>query len=96
MVAAGGPPALIQMPAMCLLLTICNKWLRVSVCVISPQTGLDRQAIQETETEKIPVHKLGNAQQFAQLALWLMSEDAGYITGQTISVDGGMVKGIFG
>ncbi|WP_298390813.1 SDR family oxidoreductase [Hydrotalea sp.] len=60
------------------------------------QTGLDRQAIQETETEKIPVHKLGNAQQFAQLALWLMSEDAGYITGQTISVDGGMVKGIFG
>jgi 3-oxoacyl-[acyl-carrier protein] reductase len=60
------------------------------------QTGLDFNSIQQSETEKIPVQQLGNAQQFAQLAIWLMSEDAGYITGQTISVDGGLIKGVFG
>ena len=59
------------------------------------QTGLDFNSIQQSETEKIPVQQLGNAQQFAQLAIWLMSEDAGYITGQTISVDGGLIKGVF-
>lgn len=60
------------------------------------QTGLDMPTIQQTEIQKIPVGRLGNANAFAQLAVWLMSEDAGYITGQTISVDGGLVKGIFG
>ena len=39
----------------------------------------------------IPLGKLGSAENVAKTVLFLLSEDAAYITGQTIHVDGGMV-----
>ena len=39
----------------------------------------------------IPLAKLGEAAHVAKTVLFLLSEDADYITGQTIHVDGGMV-----
>jgi 3-oxoacyl-[acyl-carrier protein] reductase len=39
----------------------------------------------------IPLSKLGSAQDVADLVMFLSSEKAKYITGQTINVDGGMV-----
>ena len=36
---------------------------------------------------------LGNADDFASLAVWMLSPLSKFITGQTISVDGGLVKG---
>ena len=39
----------------------------------------------------IPLGKLGSPEQVAKAVLFLLSEDADYITGQTIHVDGGMV-----
>ena len=33
------------------------------------------------------------ADDFASLAVWLLSKNSRYITGQTIAVDGGIVKG---
>ena len=44
----------------------------------------------------ITTGKLGNPEHLASLALWLLSPHAAYITGQTISVDGGFVKGTMG
>ena len=41
--------------------------------------------------EAIPLGKLGLPDDVALACLFLVSEDAGYITGQTIIVDGGMV-----
>jgi len=41
------------------------------------------------------VGKLGNPDDLASLATWLLSPRSRFITGQTISVDGGMVKSIF-
>lgn len=46
--------------------------------------------------ENIPVGRMGKAEEFASLATWLLSPHAGYVTGQTISHDGGIIKGIFG
>jgi 3-oxoacyl-[acyl-carrier protein] reductase len=40
--------------------------------------------------------KMGDPKDFASLALWLLSPQARYVTGQTISVDGGLTKGVFG
>ena len=39
---------------------------------------------------QIPANKMGNPQQVADLALFLASSKGDYITGQTISVDGGL------
>lgn len=40
--------------------------------------------------------KLGDPKDFASLAVWLLSPHSSFITGQTISVDGGLIKGIMG
>lgn len=44
----------------------------------------------------IPVGRMGTAEEFASLAVWLLSPLSGYVTGQTISHDGGIVAGLFG
>jgi 3-oxoacyl-[acyl-carrier protein] reductase len=44
----------------------------------------------------IPVGRMGTAEEFATLAAWLLSPHAGYVTGQTISHDGGSINGLFG
>lgn len=41
--------------------------------------------------EAIPMAKLGTPEDVASVCLFLASEDSSYITGQTITVDGGMV-----
>jgi 3-oxoacyl-[acyl-carrier protein] reductase len=44
----------------------------------------------------VPTGKIGDLDDFASLAVWLLSPMSSYITGQTISVEGGSVKGIMG
>ncbi|MDD5680279.1 MAG: 3-oxoacyl-[acyl-carrier-protein] reductase [Candidatus Omnitrophica bacterium] len=47
--------------------------------------------LQETMLKLIPLARLGDPSDVAKLALFLVSDSSGYITGQTIKVDGGMV-----
>lgn len=58
----------------------------------SEQTGLPFAEIKQKAIEQIPVGALGEAEDFASLALWLLSPASRYITGETITVDGGSVK----
>jgi len=39
--------------------------------------------------------KMGNPNDLASLAVWLLSPYSNYITGQTIAVDGGLIKSVF-
>jgi 3-oxoacyl-[acyl-carrier protein] reductase len=59
----------------------------------SEQTGLSIEEVKKKAIDQIPVGQLGEAADFASLALWLLSPMSRYVTGQTILVDGGMVKG---
>ena len=43
---------------------------------------------------RIPAHRLGESRELAALTAFLASERAGYITGQSIAVDGGLVRGL--
>ena len=43
--------------------------------------------------ESIPMKRFGTAKEFAAAAAFLVSERAAYITGQSLAVDGGWIKG---
>ncbi|WP_438944878.1 SDR family oxidoreductase [Sediminibacterium sp.] len=60
------------------------------------QTGMAFEDAKKAGIAQIPVGKLGEAEDFAGLAVWLLSPQSKFITGQTITVDGGAVKGIMG
>jgi 3-oxoacyl-[acyl-carrier protein] reductase len=47
--------------------------------------------VKEAILTKIPMSRIGNPQDIAHAALFLASDLAGYITGQVLTVDGGMV-----
>jgi 3-oxoacyl-[acyl-carrier protein] reductase len=46
--------------------------------------------VKEVFLEKIPLKRMGTAQDVAAAVLFLASDDSAYITGQTLPVDGGM------
>jgi 3-oxoacyl-[acyl-carrier protein] reductase len=50
----------------------------------------------ESMVKNIPAGTMGNPADFASLAVWLLSPLSDYVNGQTITVDGGGVKGSFG
>ncbi len=62
----------------------------------SEVTGMDYQVAEQQLIKNIPVGRIGEPEEFASIAVWLLSPLSGYITGQTISVDGGVMMGIFG
>ncbi|MDO8580466.1 MAG: SDR family oxidoreductase, partial [Candidatus Omnitrophota bacterium] len=53
-------------------------------------TAQMKSQVQEEILKRIPLGKLGTAQDVAGVCLFLASEQASYITGQTLIVDGGM------
>lgn len=54
-------------------------------------TGNLSPQVKEAILTKIPMSRIGNPQDIAHAALFLASDLAGYITGQVLTVDGGMV-----
>lgn len=46
--------------------------------------------------QHIRVGRMGDTKEFGMLAAWLLSPHSGYITGQTLTMDGGAVSGVFG
>ncbi len=46
----------------------------------------------ETLLEEIPLHRMGQPEEVAGLAVYLASEEAGYVTGSTYFIDGGMLR----
>ena len=57
-------------------------------------TGKSTQEIEQTWIDQIPVGRLGKPEEIADAVVWLASERASFITGQTILVDGGMYQGL--
>jgi len=62
----------------------------------SEDLGISVEQAKKLSEQAIPVKRLGRPAEFASLATFLLSPISGFITGQTISVDGGAGKGIFG
>lgn len=67
--------------------------------LFTKKSELKHISVEEARLEfesEIPVGAIGKPEEFATIALWLLSPLSRYVTGQTITHDGGSVKGIFG
>jgi 3-oxoacyl-[acyl-carrier protein] reductase len=60
----------------------------------SQREGISREAALSKWENEIPMRRLGEPREFAALAAFLASERASYITGQSIAVDGGWIRGL--
>ena len=56
--------------------------------------GVSPEEIKSRWAGEIPLRRLGKPQEVADAIVWLASDRASYITGQTIFVDGGIYKGM--
>ncbi|MFZ5918145.1 MAG: SDR family oxidoreductase [Chloroflexota bacterium] len=57
--------------------------------------GITPQEAEAQITADIPMARMGRPEELAALIAFLASEQAGYITGAAIQVDGGYVRGLF-
>ena len=58
--------------------------------------GISYEEAMKGITSGIPSGKMGDPQDFGSLAAWFFSSHSAYITGQTISIDGGVIRYVFG
>jgi NAD(P)-dependent dehydrogenase (short-subunit alcohol dehydrogenase family) len=63
-----------------------------SVCDVTNKAGNYKPGeLMQEWVKNIPMKRAGKAEDVAGLVTFLASEDAAYITGQTINVDGGLI-----
>lgn len=58
----------------------------------SEKQGITIEQLQENTSKTIPLGRYGNPDEYGRLAVFLCSEANTYITGQTVLLDGGMIK----
>ena len=56
--------------------------------------GVDVETIEKRTVQNIPLGRMADPSEFASLMVFLASDRASYITGATIQIDGGFIKGI--
>jgi 3-oxoacyl-[acyl-carrier protein] reductase len=59
--------------------------------ITSPMTDVLNEKQREVILAKVPMGRLGSGEEVASAVVFLASEEASYVTGQTIHVNGGMV-----
>lgn len=58
------------------------------------RAGKTPEAVAEASRATIPMGRYGKPEEFADAVAFLASDRAGYITGSTVRVDGGLIRGI--
>jgi 3-oxoacyl-[acyl-carrier protein] reductase len=54
-----------------------------------------REAAAEQAAETVPAGRLGTVEEFAAISVMLCSARASYVTGETVAIDGGMLRSVF-
>jgi 3-oxoacyl-[acyl-carrier protein] reductase len=62
---------------------------------IATRSGQTREQVEEQSRASIPLRRYGRPDEFAAAAAFLVSDQASYITGVTLLVDGGLFRGTY-
>ena len=65
----------------------------IRVCSVAPgatRTPINKGADEDVSSEEIPLGRWADAEEIARAIAWLASDQAGYVVGTTLFVDGGM------
>ena len=68
----------------------------ITVNVVAPGyvetelTGILPEKVKDQIRDQVPAGRFGDAEEVAEVVVFLAGEGAGYVTGQTVAVDGGM------
>ena len=62
---------------------------------IAEREGVDPARIEQRWASQAPLGRVGQPEEFADVVVFLASERASYVTGVSIAVDGGTVKGLY-
>jgi 3-oxoacyl-[acyl-carrier protein] reductase len=57
--------------------------------------GVTPEEIEQRWAAQTPLGRIGRPEEFADVVVWLASERSSYVTGVSIQVDGGIVKGLY-
>ena len=68
--------------------------LRSGQQALSTRLGTSPDEVAERDREAIPARRFGHPSEFGAACAFLCSDQAGYITGQSILIDGGTYPGI--
>ena len=68
---------------------------RIDTARLRELYGNDERKLEAAAAE-VPIGRIASPEEFAPLVAFLCGEPAGYVTGQTISIDGGLTRGLFG
>ena len=69
--------------------------IRGNIARMAALKGRNPDEILAERIDSVPAKRLGEAQEFGQIAAFLASQHAGYITGQSILIDGGAFRSSF-
>jgi len=69
--------------------------LQVTLAAAAQRSGLALDAVTRAQQTQIPARRFGTAQEFGEVCAFLCSQQAGYLTGQNILLDGGAYPGTF-
>lgn len=58
------------------------------------RTGASVEAVQEASRNDIPAGRYGRPEEFGAVVAFLASQQASYVTGSMLRIDGGMIKGL--
>jgi 3-oxoacyl-[acyl-carrier protein] reductase len=63
---------------------------------LAKKEGVDRKEVEARWARQTPLGRVGEPEEFANVVVFLASERASYVTGASIAIDGGLVRGIYG